>query len=41
MNQELADEVPQVTLAENDELIQTFGPDRFHEALRSATRILV
>lgn len=27
--------VPQVTLAEDDELIQTFGPDRFHEALRT------
>jgi hypothetical protein len=34
MNKELADQVPQVTLAEDDELIQAFGPNRFHEALR-------
>jgi len=34
MNHELADQVPQVTLAEDDERIQAFGPNRFHEALR-------
>jgi hypothetical protein len=32
--QELLDQVPQVTLAENDEVVQALGPDRFYEALR-------
>jgi hypothetical protein len=32
--QELLDQVPQVTLAENDEVVQTLGSDRLYETLR-------